>query len=232
MADEALFGQWLAGAAAHHGFELEPVHAAYAHTGVGAIEYMQYLIAELRQLERQWNEPSARHRMYCQHEHPVNFNLGKISGGEWASSVSTQCRAEVRIGYYPGKLVADVKAEVEEVLRQAHARHPQSASVSYRVSYQGFQSEGLVVDLEQPVFQMLMQCHRDLNQTAPQTDAFTATTDVKFFHLYGDIPSTCYGPGGSSAHGIDEWVSIDSMQRVAAVYALFMARWCGLNRLA
>ena len=30
MADEALFGQWLVGAAAHYGFELEPVHAAYA----------------------------------------------------------------------------------------------------------------------------------------------------------------------------------------------------------
>ena len=29
--------------------------------------------------------------------------------------------------------------------------------------------------------------------------------------------------------GIDEWVSIDSMQQVSAVLAVFMARWCGLN---
>ena len=59
----------------------------------------------------------------------------------------------------------------------------------------------------------------------------TATTDVKFFHLYGKIPSTCYGPSGADIHGIDEWVSIASMMRVAAVYALFMVRWCGVNRV-
>ena len=77
-----------------------------------------------------------------------------------------------------------------------------------------------------------MQCHEDLNRQAPESFALPATTDVKFFHLYGKIPSTCYGPSGASIHGIDEWVSIESMQRVTAVYALFIARWCGLNRLA
>lgn len=60
----------------------------------------------------------------------------------------------------------------------------------------------------------------------------TATTDVKFFHLYGKIPSTCYGPTGENIHGVDEWVSIESRQRVAAVYALSIARWCGVRRLA
>jgi acetylornithine deacetylase len=55
---------------------------------------------------------------------------------------------------------------------------------------------------------------------------------VRFFHLYGQIPSTCYGPNGSDIHGIDEWVSLSSMQRVTAVLALYIARWCGLNRRA
>ena len=52
---------------------------------------------------------------------------------------------------------------------------------------------------------------------------------MRFFHLYGQIPSTCYGPKGSDIHGIDEWVSIASMQQVSAVLAVFMARWCGVN---
>jgi acetylornithine deacetylase len=138
---------------------------------------------------------------------------------------------DVRIGYYPGKKAAQVKAEIEEVLRQAHASHPQAAALQYEVGYGGFQGDGLVVDMEQPLIAMLMGCHSDLWERQPAQRAFTATTDVKFFHLYGSIPSTCYGPSGSSIHGIDEWVSIDSMQRVAAVYALFIARWCGLNRL-
>jgi acetylornithine deacetylase len=30
---------------------------------------------------------------------------------------------------------------------------------------------------------------------------------------------------------VDEWVSIESLQQVTAVLALYMARWCGLEPL-
>ncbi|MEO8654637.1 MAG: ArgE/DapE family deacylase [Ramlibacter sp.] len=208
-----------------------PVHASRASEGIAATAFAQYLVDELRALESQWNEPAARHPMYREHAHPINFNLGKLAGGEWASSVPTHCRADLRIGYYPGKKVPEVQAEIEALLEAAHARHPHAANVRYEISYRGFQCEGLVVDMKEPVITTLVQCHQDLLKTQPGRTAMTATTDVKFFHLYGKIPSTCYGPVGENLHGIDEWVSIESMQRVAAVYALFIARWCGLNRL-
>ena len=209
-----------------------PVHASRAQEGIAATAFAQYLVDELRALERQWNEPAARHAMYREHVHPINFNLGKLAGGEWPSSVPTHCRADLRIGYYPGKKVPEVQAEIEALLKAAHARHPHAANVRYEISYQGFQCEGLVVDMKEPVITTLIQCHHDLLKTQPGRTAMTATTDVKFFHLYGKIPSTCYGPTGENIHGVDEWVSIASLQRVAAVYALFIARWCGLNRLA
>jgi acetylornithine deacetylase len=209
-----------------------PVHAAVAQTGTGAIEFAQYLVAELRKLEAKWNAPAHRHPMYCAHDHPINFNLGRIEGGEWSSSVSTHCRVDLRLGFYPGVKPADVRAEVEALVRRAHAEHPAHASVQVDVSYHGFQAEGLVVDLEQPALKTLMQAHRDITGRDVDTRAATATTDVRFFHLYGNIPATCYGPRGANIHGIDEWVSIESLQQVTAVLALFIARWCGLQRLA
>ena len=208
-----------------------PVHASEAHTGVAALEFAQYMFNELRALEREWNAPANRHAMYCKHAHPINFNLGKLQGGEWTSSVPTFARAEMRLGYYPGRTAADVRAEVEAFLKEAHARHPKAGSVNYEVKYAGFQGDGLVVDMDEPVIKTLVECHAQINGERPASYALPATTDVKFFHLYGNIPSTCYGPKGGSAHGIDEWVSIDSMQRVTAVYVLFIAQWCGLNRL-
>jgi acetylornithine deacetylase len=48
--------------------------------------------------------------------------------------------------------------------------------------------------------------------------------------LYGATPATCYGPEARDIHGIDESVSLESAQRVCAVLALFIARWCGVNR--
>lgn len=209
-----------------------PVHAMRAHTGVSALDFVRYMVDELRQLERQWNEPAQRHSAYFHHPHPINFNLGKLQGGEWNSSVSTHARADLRLGYYPGRTAQQVKQEVEEFLAAAHARHSHAADVNYRVVYGGFQGDGLVVDMDEPVIQTLMGCHAAVRETAAETVALTATTDLKFFHLYGNIPCTCYGPRGGSAHGIDEWVSVQSMLDITAVYALFIARWCGLNRVS
>lgn len=59
--------------------------------------------------------------------------------------------------------------------------------------------------------------------------ASSATTDARFFNLYGSIPGTCYGPEASNIHGIEESVSLASTLRVTKVLALYMARWCGLE---
>ncbi len=206
-----------------------PVHASVAQTGVAAIEFAQYLCAKLKELESQWNEPANRHPHYCHHDHPINFNVGKLAGGEWASSVATHCRADVRVGFYPGMKPAQVRALVEAVLRAAYEAHPKKASVRYEVIYEGFQAEGMLVDMNTPMVQLLQGCHRDIVGGEAVAIASTATTDARFFQLYGGIPATCYGPQSGNTHGIDEWVSIDSMMQVTQVLALFMARWCGVN---
>jgi len=206
-----------------------PVHAAVAQTGVAAIEFAQYLCAKLKEVEAQWNEPANRHPHYADHDHPINFNIGKLSGGEWASSVATQCRADVRIGFYPGMKPAQVRALIEAVVKAAYEAHPKKASVRYELIYEGFQAEGMLVDMNQPMIDTLKACHHDVAGGQMALIASTATTDARFFQLYGGIPATCYGPQSGNTHGIDEWVSIDSMMEVTQVLALFMARWCQLN---
>ncbi len=208
-----------------------PVHAAVAQTGVGAIEFTQYLLAKLKELEAQWNEPAARHLHYCEHEHPINFNIGKLQGGEWASSVPTQCRAEVRIGFYPGMKPSAVRALIGALLQVAFDAHPKKANVTMNIEWKGFQAEGMLVDMNQPMIDLLKTCHHDTLGQHATLYASTATTDARFFQLYGGIPATCYGPAAGNTHGIDEWVSIDSMMEVTRVLALFMARWCGVNRI-
>jgi acetylornithine deacetylase len=56
----------------------------------------------------------------------------------------------------------------------------------------------------------------------------TATTDVRAFHHFGRSWATCYGPLAENIHAADERVRIDSVLDTARVYALFLARWCGL----
>jgi acetylornithine deacetylase len=209
----------------------KPVHALEAHAGVSAIDFSMHLFAALKELERRWNEPKARHGYFLAHAHPININLGRIEGGEWASSVPTHCRSDIRVGFYPDMSPAEVRDQVERALAQAHATHPNRDSVQYRVIYRGFQAEGCVVDENEPVLGALREAARDVTGRELESVALTGTTDARFFNIYGGIPATCYGPSGGNIHGIDEWVSIDSMMETTAVLAVFMARWCGTNRI-
>lgn len=207
----------------------KPAHAAMATQGCSAVDFALAMFAGLKSLESEWNEPGNRHHCYSHHPKPINFNLGKIQGGEWTSSVPSMCRLDIRIGFYPEKTVAQVKAEVEAKLAQVFAAHPAHVSTQYSVEYRGFQAQGCEIDMNQPVITSLQSTYADVVGEALPLVTFEGATDARFFNLYGGIPATCFGPAGGSIHGIDEWVSIDSMMDVTKVLAVFMARWCGLN---
>ena len=206
-----------------------PAHVLDTAAGINAIEAAYYLFENLKQLEAQWNLPQNRHKDFSSHSHPVNFNLGKIQGGDWASTVPTQCDMDIRIGFYPETKINDVKAEIESVINEAVARHPQADKLSVEIVYEGFQAQGFSADLSQPLFEQLASAHEAISNTQIELMASTATTDARFFHLYGNTPATCYGPVAANYHSFDEWVSLSSMIEVTKVLAIFISRWCGLQ---
>jgi acetylornithine deacetylase len=206
-----------------------PAHVFQAQKGINAIEAAFTLYQGLKRLEAQWNEPTQRHPAFANHERPINFNLGKIRGGEWHSSVATRCVMDIRIGFYPGMSVKQAQQAVEAALRQTASEHPKLADVIVRVSYAGLQSEGCMVDTTHPSIDVLRASHERVCGAPPQWMDMSGTTDIRVFNLYGSTPATCYGPEAQHIHGIDESVSLASALRVCTVLALFMARWCGVN---
>ena len=51
----------------------------------------------------------------------------------------------------------------------------------------------------------------------------------RFYALYDKVPTLCYGPTGRGIHGVDECVSLSSVQRITGAMALFTAEWCGVE---
>ncbi|MEX0960288.1 MAG: ArgE/DapE family deacylase [Burkholderiales bacterium] len=208
----------------------KPAHVLNATQGISAIEAAFLYWEDVKGLAAEWNRPENRHPAFAHLDAPIKFNLGRIEGGEWASSVPTRCVMDLRLGFYPGVSAADVRAAVEARLAQAAQNNPRLAGTVHRVRYTGFQSEGCVIDEAAPVLSVLADAHQHVAGKRPGWFASSATTDARVFNLYGDTPATCYGPVSECIHGIDEWVSIASTQRVAAVLALFLARWCGVEK--
>ena len=207
----------------------KPAHVLDTSAGVNAIEAAFAIFDNLREVETEWNLPENRHELYCDHDHPVNFNLGKVTGGDWASTVPCSASVDVRVGFYPGMSLEDVRKTLEDKIAEAVEKDSRLKGVNARVEYRGFQAEGCVVDQEGPLMTSLAVAHRRITNAPIEMHASTATTDCRFFELYGDTPATCYGPQGSDYHGIDEWVSIGSMMEVILVLAVFMAEWCGVE---
>jgi acetylornithine deacetylase len=102
--------------------------------------------------------------------------------------------------------------------------------------YHGFLAEGYsLADHDTPVAQQaidaLGQAHRSVTGDELESFAVTATTDARFFGLYADTPALVYGPEAEAIHGFNERVKLDSVRRTTQTIALFIANWCGLEKL-
>ncbi|MBP2299152.1 M20 family metallopeptidase [Azospirillum picis] len=208
-----------------------PAHVLDTSAGTNAIEAAYALAARLKALEVRWNEPDCRHSAFCGHRHPLNINLGRIEGGEWPSSVPTRCTLDLRLGFFPGQEPEAVRAEVAQAVAEACDGDPLLAGVQVELQWNGFQAAGCDIDPAHPLVTLLADSHRAVRGGEPERVALTCTTDARFFALYGDTPATCYGPEATRIHGIDESVSLDSLRDVTRVLALFIAGWCGLERI-
>jgi len=207
----------------------KPAHVAYMNKGINPIEAGIAIMADLKAMEAEWNAPARRHPLFREVAHPLNFNLGRIEGGEWNSSVPCTCRLGIRFGFFPGTTAEEATREVTQRIRATAARV--NPDLVVEVSARGHFSPGCEYDLEAPALRMLAAAHEKINGSAPEALACTATTDGRHFALMTDIPVTVYGPLARNIHGIDEAVSLDSMKRVAATMAQFMVDWCGVQPL-
>nr|WP_206021096.1 ArgE/DapE family deacylase [Antarcticimicrobium luteum] len=206
-----------------------PVHASDATTGANAIDAAYGVMQALRGLEARWNDNKADHAHYRDVDHPINLNVGRIEGGDWASSVPAWCSFEVRVAIYPGQSIAAAKREIEETVLDAARGNAFLRNSPPEVTYHGFEAEGYVLtDAQEPVG-VLAGAHRAVFGTELEEVSSTATTDARFFGLYGGMPALVYGPVADSIHGFDERVSLPSLRKITKAMTLFIADWCGLE---
>jgi acetylornithine deacetylase len=78
---------------------------------------------------------------------------------------------------------------------------------------------------------VLDAAHRNVFGKPLQDETSTATADNRFFGLYAGIPALVYGPKSKDIHGFDECVELESIRRITQSTALFLADWCGLEKV-
>jgi acetylornithine deacetylase len=206
-----------------------PVHVRAMGAGANAIDGACRIIGALRNLEATWNERKAGREHFEDDPHPINLNIGKIEGGDWASSVPAWCRIDCRIAIYPGVSADEARREIEQTIDAFASRDPFLANNPPRVAFNGFFSEGYVLAPGSAPEQALGEAHRLATGEKLRTFMSGAYLDARVYALYDKIPTLCYGPTGRDIHGYDEKVNLTSVQRITTAIALFIADWCDVE---
>lgn len=213
-----------------------PTHVAYAGSGANAIEAAIPLITALHEMEHRWNAAENRPGDYAHMDHALNLNIGKIEGGDWASSVPAWCTFDVRMGLFPGQSIEAAKAEIEQVIMDAARQNDFLRNSLPEIVYHGFHAEGYALSQDSSqraamAIGALDAAHRSVTGEDLARQAITATTDARFFGLYADTPALVYGPHAEAIHGFNERVELESMRRVTKATAMFIADWCGVEKI-
>lgn len=206
-----------------------PVHVQRMGAGSNAIDAAYRIIGELRRLEAEWNEKAAAQPHFRDVPHPVNLNVGKIAGGDWASSVPCWCKVDCRISIVPGTSAQAAMREVTERVAAFARADSFLANIPPTVTFNGFQAEGYVLEEGSEAEAVLARAHQAATGSALESFTALAYLDARVYALFDQIPTLCYGPIGENLHGFDERVSLASLRRVTTTIALFIAEWCGVE---
>lgn len=203
-----------------------PTHPREMATGFNAIDAAYTTMTALREVEEKWNIDKTEHRYFEDLNHPINFNFGKIIGGDWPSSVPAWCEFDVRAAIYPGITAEQAWGELQECL--ASLQHGEAA-IHAVATKTGFFSEGYVLEPGSEAESLLEATHRQVYGQDLESFTTPGYLDGRVFTLYADTPTLVYGPISEAIHGFDERVSIESIRKITKSIALFIANWCGID---
>jgi acetylornithine deacetylase len=202
-------------------------HAERASRAQNAINKAAYLIQALEDYRVHINS-KAKHESFKHYEAPLNVNTGVIQGGDWASNVPSECQFEVRVGFYPDTDPEEAQRQAKDWLLMAAAKDTWLKDHPPEIEFYGFKAPGAVLETESALFETLGKSHETVTGKKLTYTAFTGTTDTRVFEEFG-IPSTCYGPSGGGAHGLNEFVDLETVRTTTKTLANFIINWCNVR---
>ncbi|MCP4187066.1 MAG: ArgE/DapE family deacylase [Gammaproteobacteria bacterium] len=206
-------------------------HVREAGTGANAIEASFHLIEALKKLEIKWNADKHNYPYFGDVDKPININIGKIHGGDWASSVPSWCTIDARASIYPGIDPRAAAKEIEACLAEASRSNAFLEKNPPDVEYNGFFAQGYVLEEGSEAEQILGRAHATSFGKSLESFVTPGYLDGRVFVLYDDCPALVYGPISKDIHGVNECVSLASVKRITGTIALFIAQWCGLEKI-
>lgn len=209
---------------AHRGFvwlEIETIgkaaHGSRPDLGVDAIVKMGKILSEIDSLDQ---------RLRANPTHPLlgsgSLHASLISGGQELSSYPERCLLSVERRILPGETPQSVEAELVGIIEDVQRSDPSLHATVRR----GIDRSPLETREDEEIARAIQAASvQVLNHPLP-VRGVPFWTDAAVLAAAG-IPSVLFGPAGSGAHAVEEWVDLQSVRTCAEIYVETAVRFCG-----
>jgi acetylornithine deacetylase len=202
-------------------------HASKRREGVSALEELVVLTDALAADEARRNADERRPRMVALGL-PYPTIIGKVSGGEWASTVIDRIVADGRYGVRLGDTWQQAEVELRAVIAAACAADPWLRDHPAQVELVGglFSSAEIADDHPLPV--ALAGAIEAVLGRRPAFIAEPYGADMRLLIREGGTPTVIFGPGRPEvAHAPNEHVPLDQVVACARALAVWLLREVG-----
>lgn len=209
---------------AHKGFvwlEVETIgkaaHGSRPDLGVDAIVNMGKVLTKMEKLNQ-----SLRSHL----THPLlgsgSLHASLIRGGQELSSYPERCLLSVERRTLPGETPEAVEGEFLQIVEDLRQADPSFDAVVRR----GVDRPPLETRADADIVQALQAASVKVLDRPSQISGVPFWTDAAVLSAAG-IPSVLFGPSGSGAHAVEEWVDLASVKTCAEVYLATAVDFCG-----
>ncbi len=153
---------------------------------------------------------------------PPSMHQGLISGGQEISSYAASCYLQVERRTIPGETRQQIEDELQTILSDISDADPDfRAMLEIGVVRQPFE-----VSEDEEIVQVLKQAATVERGKTPEFIGKAGWADSALLAAAG-LPTAYFGPAGFGAHGIEEWVDLDSLESFTRILARTAYDFCG-----
>lgn len=207
----------------------QSAHGGTRYEGVSAIEKSMTVVQHISQLEKIRNE-RVTDPLYESIPIPFPINIGKISGGDWPSSVADLVQIEGRMGVSPEETMDEAKTEMARWLQDLKNLDTWFEQYPPKLEWFGAQWLPGAIDQEHDLMKILVAKFEDVVEQPPVIEASPWGTDGGLLTNVADTPTIVFGPGVTEmAHFSNEYIELDKVFVAAEIIALTLLEWCEID---
>lgn len=203
-------------------------HGAVREEGVSAFEKLFELYSAVVELEARRNAGVADDPLFARYRLPFPISIGRLHGGDWASSVPDHVTAEGRMGVRPDEAPGEARAELEAAVAEAALADPFLRTHPPAVEWWGGRFLAARTESGHPLVEAVRSAAEAVSSDPVVVEGVPFGADAGLLRQVGRTPTVLYGAGDiRRAHRPDEWVEIAELATMARALAVTIVRFCG-----